>query len=129
MLPYTKALQEILSASDVHRVTQASMQAGAEKWNESYNVEPQKLEKGIYTLRAMISQMANHKTKGRLVPRQFRGRIDALFAMVRRTDEHKASDEEMVTDESNEEAEVLEVPKVEVDVELIRSCGQRCFVR
>ena len=82
-------------------------------------MEPQKLEKGIYKLRAMISQMANHKTKGRLVPKQFRCRIDALFAMVRRTDEHKASEE--ITGESDDEAEVLEVPKVEEDVELIQS--------
>ena len=58
--------------------------------------------------------------KGRLVPRQFRGRMDALLAMVRRTDEHKASEEE-ISDESDDEAEVLEVPKVEEDVELIQS--------
>ena len=85
MKPYQDFLRALLTAADGRaRILHSSFFKGILAWakKEGLEISDGVLESGCYKLRAMLSQMANHKSKGRGVPVRFRRFFQPLFNMI-----------------------------------------------
>jgi hypothetical protein len=125
MAPFADTLRELLDKSNGKQVLQTSMVAGVVSLNEvdGLGLLPEKMEKGSYALRCMISQMANHKQKGRGVPRPARQAFETIFEKLAMNDD---GDESEVDDEKPHEPKLqqLEDEESEVHCESMASSDQ-----
>jgi hypothetical protein len=84
MSPYIGTLNALFVASKGKNLLHSSMQKGIGEWNiaNDMQISEQEQEKGGYSLRVMISQLSNHKRRGRQVPRVWRQKFQCLHDMI-----------------------------------------------
>ena len=80
---YVPCLAKVLAMTDGRQVLQTAMFAALQTWADTHDMQPteKQLVKASYGLRAIISQLANHLKRDRVVPRQHR---QAFFPLTSR---------------------------------------------
>ena len=79
MAPYRRVLDCLVTHSGGACVNQKSFLAAARKNNEIWGHTESELEIAVYRIRAMLCQMANHKSKDRVVPMVHRSKFQTIF--------------------------------------------------
>ena len=82
---YRPAVAKLFEFSGGRNANQNSFFAAAKQYNldHSLGLTPDALEKGIYRLRTIVSQLINHKVKERTVPRQWQRAWQVLYEGIR----------------------------------------------
>ena len=96
--PYRHCLNKILEKTKGLNVRQKSATVAMQAWvcDEGHDVHPEEPGEAIYRLRAMISQLANHKNRERPIPGLWKEKFFLIF--------------DKVVAEKEEEKEVVQEP-------------------
>jgi hypothetical protein len=123
MVPYVGTLGALLTETNGLCIKQIAMLNGIQEFAKDLDISEQNIEKASYSLCCMISQMANLKTRNRVVPRHWRQKFQSLFDKIQLPDpnEDDASDACPMALE-DDEAEAIEIlSSQEVDMNLFQS--------
>jgi hypothetical protein len=97
---YRNIVDAVLNASQGSQATQLSLVACAKciYIEREVDIPHEALEKGVYVVRAILSQLANMKRKGRTIPREWQSRFQTIYDKITLNDggDDCNSDEELI---------------------------------